>query len=125
MFVYTAYLDESGTHDGSPITAMGGLLARTDQWKEFERKFAAVQKKFGFEVWHTKKFKNKAGDFQGWTDQKCSDLYWAMQEVTSFNLTDVVCLTLDNASYEATIRPAISPGRHGSIPSTVFDSGFA
>jgi hypothetical protein len=31
MFIYTAYLDESGTHDGSPITVMGGVLARAEK----------------------------------------------------------------------------------------------
>jgi hypothetical protein len=101
MFVYTAYLDESGTHDGSPVTVMGGVLARAEQWRDFEKKFAAVQSQYGFEVWHTKKFKRKAGDFQGWTDEKCHNLYWSMRDVTAFGLTDVVALTLDNASYEA------------------------
>lgn len=39
LFVYTAYLDESGTHDGSPITVMGGLFARAEEWRSFEDKF--------------------------------------------------------------------------------------
>jgi len=101
MFVYTAYVDESGTHDGSPVTVMGGVLARADQWKVFENKFAGLQSQYGFKVWHTKKFKRKKGDFRGWSDEKCHDLYWSMQQVTSFGLTDIVALTLNNASYEA------------------------
>ena len=101
MFVYTAYLDESGTHDGSPITVMGGVLARAEQWRDFEKKFAAVQSKYGFRVWHTKTFKRKAGDFQGWTDEMCHELYWSLRDVTSYSLTDVVALTLNNASFEA------------------------
>jgi len=109
MFVYTGYLDESGTHEGSPFTVMGGLLARGDQWREFEKKFAAVQSEYGFKVWHTKKFKRKAGDFRGWTDQKCGELYWSMQRVVSFGLTDVVSLTLDNASYEADYKSGDLP----------------
>jgi hypothetical protein len=35
MFVYTAYLDESGTHDGSPLTVLSGVLARAEQWRDF------------------------------------------------------------------------------------------
>jgi hypothetical protein len=31
MFVYRTYVDESGTHDDSPITVMGGVLARAEQ----------------------------------------------------------------------------------------------
>jgi hypothetical protein len=80
MFVYTAYLDESGTHDGSPITVMGGVLARAEQWRDFEKKFTAVQSQYGFRVWHTKKFKKKAGDFRGWTDEKCRSLsFWGLR----------------------------------------------
>jgi uncharacterized protein DUF3800 len=109
MFVYTAYLDESGTHDGLPITVMGGVLARAEQWRDFEKKFAAVQSQYGFRVWHTKKFKKKAGDFRGWTDEKCHDLYWSMRDVTAFGLTDVVALTLDNASYEADYKAGDLP----------------
>jgi Protein of unknown function (DUF3800) len=109
MFVYTAYLDESGTHGGSPITVMGGVLARAQQWRDFEKKFAAVQSRYGFKVWHTKKFKKKAGDFQGWTDEKCHDLYWSMRDVTAFGLTDVVAITLNNASYEADYKAGDVP----------------
>jgi hypothetical protein len=29
--ILTAYLDESGTHDGSPVTVMGGMLANAQQ----------------------------------------------------------------------------------------------
>jgi hypothetical protein len=111
MFVYTAYLDESGTHDGSPLTVMGGVLARAEQWRDFEKKFAALQKRYGFRVWHTKKFKRKAGDFKGWTDEKCSDLYWSMRDISALGLTDIVALTLDNASYEADYRAGDLPRR--------------
>jgi hypothetical protein len=97
VFVYTAYLDESGTHDGSPLTVMGGILARAEQWQSFEKKFAAIQSQYGFRVWHTKKFKKKAGDFRGWTDEKCDALYWSLRDVTAFGLTDVISITLDNA----------------------------
>jgi Protein of unknown function (DUF3800) len=111
MFEYTAYLDESGTHDGSPLTVMGGVLARAEQWRDFEKKFTALQKRFGFRVWHTKKFKKKAGDFKGWTDEKCSDLYWSMGAISARGLTDIVALTLDDASFEADYKAGGIPRR--------------
>ena len=61
MFVYTAYLDESGTHDGSPLTVMGGVLGRAEQWRDFDKKFAAVQSQYGFRVWHLKSSKRRPG----------------------------------------------------------------
>jgi hypothetical protein len=111
MFVYTGYLDESGTHDGSPLTVMGGVLARAEQWRDFEKKFAAVQSRYGFKVWHTKKFKKKAGDFKGWTNEKCESLYWDMGRISGSGLTDIVALTLDNASYEVDYKAGDLPRR--------------
>jgi hypothetical protein len=65
MFVYTAYLDESGTHGGSPITVMGGVLARAEQWRGFEKKFAAVQSQYGFKGLAHEKIQKEGWRFPG------------------------------------------------------------
>jgi hypothetical protein len=111
MLVFTGYLDESGTPSGSSVTVMGGLLARADQWDNFERKFARAQKDHGFEVWHTRKFKQGAGDFRGWTDEQRSALYWHLQQLTGWGLTDAVSMALDNASYEREYETGDKPRR--------------
>jgi hypothetical protein len=38
FLLFNAYYDESGTHNGSPITVLGGFLGEAIQWAEFERK---------------------------------------------------------------------------------------
>jgi hypothetical protein len=38
----TAYLDESGTHDGSRLTVMAGWVGYTDRWRDFDRKWNAL-----------------------------------------------------------------------------------
>lgn len=65
MFVFTAYLDESGTHGDSPFTVMGGILARAEQWKAFNIGFDAIRIRYGFKVFHTKKFKKKQATSSG------------------------------------------------------------
>lgn len=109
MFVYTAYLDESGTHDGSLVTVMGGLLAKADQWERFEKGFAKAQRQHGFRVWHTKKFKNRTGDFKGWTPEQCKALYWDLGRLTSFGLTEAMAVTLNNADYETHYKSGHRP----------------
>jgi hypothetical protein len=69
--ILTAYLDESGTHDGSPVTVMGGMLANARQWEAFEKGFSKLKAVHGFQIFHTKKFKKKDGDFRGWTTDQC------------------------------------------------------
>jgi hypothetical protein len=39
-----AFFDDSGTHDGSPVVAMGGLLGTDRQWDEFEKRWVALLK---------------------------------------------------------------------------------
>jgi Protein of unknown function (DUF3800) len=83
MFVFTGYLDESGTHGGSPATVMGGLLATAEQWQRFEAGFAKAQKRHGFRVWHSKIFRQRKGDFKGWTEEQRTKLYWELAQLTS------------------------------------------
>lgn len=111
MFVFTGYLDESGTHGGSSVTVMGGLLARAEQWQHFERGFAKAQKAHGFRVWHSKKFKKRDGDFKGWTYEQCTALYWELAHLTSRGLTDVVTMTLNNADYEKYYKGRPKPNK--------------
>jgi len=99
LLAYTAYLDESGTHDGSAITIMGGVLGRADQWKRFQAGYDKAKKKHGFRIFHTKKFKNKSGDFKGWSDEQCMELWADIRQLTNSGLTDCVAVALDNNTY--------------------------
>jgi hypothetical protein len=40
--LWTVYLDESGTHDASPILVMGAVAATANQWQIFDRQWEAV-----------------------------------------------------------------------------------
>ena len=111
MFVFTGYLDESGTHDGSPATVMGGLLARAERWEQFEKGFVEAQKLHKFRVWHSKQFRRRKGDFKGWTDQQCSALYWDLARLTSQGLTDAVTMTLNNTDYEKHYKSGPKPNK--------------
>jgi hypothetical protein len=42
--VLGAFFDDSGTHDGSPVVAMGGLLGTDQQWHEFGKRWLALLK---------------------------------------------------------------------------------
>jgi Protein of unknown function (DUF3800) len=111
MFVFTGYLDESGTHNDSPITVMGGIVARAEQWKHFEQGFAMLQKKHGFRVWHSKKFRQRKSDFKGWTYEQCSALYWDLANLSAHGLTDAVAVTLNNAEFEQHYKSGPKPNK--------------
>ena len=66
--IFTAYCDESGTHDGSKVTVMGAVLANARRWRQIELEFCRLKRIHNFRVFHTKKFRRRSGDFKGWTD---------------------------------------------------------
>jgi len=99
LLIYTGYLDESGTHDGSPITVMGGVLANAKQWARFETEFADIKKRHGFKIFHTKKFKARRGDFTGWSDDQMFALLKDMANLTQDAFTEGVAMKLDNSAY--------------------------
>jgi hypothetical protein len=111
MFGYTAYLDESGTHEGSETTVMGGMLARADHWKGFEEIFEAIQKKHRFRIFHTKKFKRRVGDFKGWTNEQCLALIRDLSVLTGFGRGEGVTVSLNNALYRDVYRKPSVPVR--------------
>lgn len=107
----TAYLDESGTYDGSPVTVMAGMLANARQWEAFERDFRLIKARHRFQIFHTKKFKKKDGDFAGWTDGQCLALMSELAPLTATAFTEGVSVTLDNTDYEAEFRAGEKPRR--------------
>ena len=109
--ILTAYLDESGTHDGSPVTVMGGMLASALQWERFQRNFPKLKTKHGFQIFHTKKFKKREGDFRGWTTSQCFALMNDLAPMTASAFTEGVTVTLNNAAYEAEYRLGDKPSK--------------
>jgi hypothetical protein len=53
FMVFTAYLDESGTHAGAELSAMAGFVGDERQWRKFEKRAAKLFKRYGVEVFHT------------------------------------------------------------------------
>ena len=66
----TAYLDESGTHDTSPISIMAGYLGTAEQWGALDAEWMALLQRAG--VWHVHAvdlFK-RTRTFKGWPAEK-------------------------------------------------------
>ncbi len=107
--ILTAYFDESGTHGGSPITVMGGVMANASQWSRFNLEFDRVRRKYGFRIFHTKKFKSRSGDFANWPRERCLQLVWELADITKSAFMELVAFPLDNATYESDYRLGEKP----------------
>lgn len=109
FMILTAYLDESGTHGGSPVTVMGGILGRADQWARFATAFEQLKQKHGFQLLHTKKFKKRDGDFKGWSAADCVNLVNDLAPITIDSFADLLVMILDNETYETVYRQRTNP----------------
>jgi hypothetical protein len=67
--IFTAYLDESGTHDGSQAVSVAGYVSTPEAWTRFEADWRAALDDFGIDMFHMSDFENRAGDFQRWPNE--------------------------------------------------------
>lgn len=61
--MYVAYMDESGTHDGSEFASLAGYVNHSDSWAEFEEAWKAVLTRYCVEEFHMTDFENRHGEF--------------------------------------------------------------
>jgi hypothetical protein len=60
------FFDESGIHDDSNITVVGGWVVSVDEWSKFERHWKLLLKKEGLTAFHYADFDNSRREFEGW-----------------------------------------------------------
>jgi hypothetical protein len=97
--IFTAYLDESGTHGPNPTVIMAGYVGHAYQWRQFEKKLGRLQARDGFKIFHAKDFKAKTGEFSGWPDEKCQRLVNDLTALVKNELTDGFTIALERDVY--------------------------
>lgn len=98
--ILTGYFDESGTHGGSPVTIMAGVLGTANQWRRFETELVKLKARYGFTVFHTKEFKDRSGEFWGWSAAKQSGLLAELVELLSNGFMRANVFTVMNEDFE-------------------------
>ena len=65
--VIKIYMDESGTHDGSPVVTVGAYFGKPKAWAEFTRKWNFFKRPI--RVFHSSDSANLRGEFKGWSPE--------------------------------------------------------
>jgi uncharacterized protein DUF3800 len=63
MSMFTAYFDESGTHDTSPLILIAGWVGKDTQWEKFSVKWKDILKEYDIDMFHMNKWSNKIGRY--------------------------------------------------------------
>ncbi|SIT49080.1 hypothetical protein BN2475_1250017 [Paraburkholderia ribeironis] len=64
--ILITYLDESGTHDSSPITVMAGYLATSAQWDQFDADWRNLVRAAGVQHVHAVDLFKRTRQFRNW-----------------------------------------------------------
>lgn len=109
--ILTAYLDESGTHNGSPVTIMAAVVGTANQWRNFQKSFSKVKKRFGFTQFHATDFKGKRKEFSGWDNEKCLDLIFELSKIIDDKMMFSLVFSINNEEYENFYKNGEKPKR--------------
>jgi hypothetical protein len=96
--MFTAYIDESGTHDEADALVMAGAYATAAQWELFDRRWNSLCVTMGFSRFHMKKLRSSRGDFRGWSWEKKLALMEAIDDAAGV-LSGRFCVAIDKSTY--------------------------
>ena len=69
-----AYFDDSGTHSGSTVIAVGGFVAQAEEWDVFDRDWAEMLAIAQIGWFHMSACGSQHGEFTGWSKERCDAL---------------------------------------------------
>ena len=107
MAIFTAFLDESGTHADSPVTVMAGYVSTMKKWELFEKAAAPILSDYGVSVIHASKlFKSKK-----WTEEKKTAFIGEIAVLMKRYVLFGISVTVDDKAYRRVIktRPVRKP----------------
>jgi hypothetical protein len=99
--IVTVYIDESGTHDESPVLIMAGWVGRLGQWSTFDPKWGKLLKKNSLTYFHSKEMRHSEGEFRGWDSFRKYEFTQRAADVALKNLEFGFTVTLSKGAYRA------------------------
>ena len=98
-----AYIDDSGSHNGSPVCLVAGYWGGVGQWRKFERAWKAVLDEYHVDEFHAKifwgrdKFKQRLGAYKDWPEQRRHQfMFELLRVIGSFKLYPFASGILDS-----------------------------
>jgi hypothetical protein len=107
MALFSAYFDESGTHQDSPVMVILGLIATNEQWKHLKREWDELLIQFELlPPFHMKEYAHSTGQFKAWKGAPIRDRF--LSRIVGIILRRVqysVAVSLSMPDYNKVIAP--------------------
>jgi Protein of unknown function (DUF3800) len=100
---FTAFIDESGTHDGSKLTVMAALVGRAEDWEVFEAAWRAILLRDGLEYIHGKDLWQGTAQFKDkgkWPFERRYKLGEELCDLYSEKAAYGLVILLNNSEYD-------------------------
>jgi hypothetical protein len=96
---FTAYFDESGTHDGAEVSGMAGFVGNLRQWRKFEKRVTKLFARYRVDVFHTIDVRRTYKDFEGWTVDRKIEFLDEFQHIINETLESGVAAFIRTEDY--------------------------
>ncbi len=103
---YTAYFDESGTHDGSPAVSVAGYVSTDDRWTAFGADWRCALDEFELGYFHMTDFANRAGRYASWTEGERRDRFERLVAIINKHAMASVGTVIQRELYERLVTGA-------------------
>lgn len=100
--VFKVALDESGTHDDSPVVVVAGYLAKPPEWRDWTKKWNLVKRPI--RIFHAVDCQNLKGEFKGWKpDERDAYVRNLLPVIAAAPLAGIVT-GIDKAAFNAAMQ---------------------
>ena len=93
------YMDESGTHDSSPVVVVAGYVGRQEAWRAWTKRWNIAKRPI--RVVHAVDAAALKGEFKGWTHQEVGALAAKLLPIISDSEIYGVVVSLDMIAFKA------------------------
>jgi len=102
------FFDESGTHDGSQIITLGGLIASYEAWSRWELEWNKILASRGIKVFHFSEFMAREGEFKNnWTNDERNLFMERLCKTISDNILVGLACSVFRDEYEACLPTSL------------------
>jgi len=96
--VLKVFMDETGTHDGAPMVAVGAVIADARVWREWTKDWDRAKKPA--KVYHATDCANLRGEWEGWSAVHRDEYVKALLPVIAKHQLRGVVVGIDMPAYE-------------------------
>ncbi len=109
MITLRAFMDESGTHDQSPILLIAGVVSTKGKWRIFDKKWREVLADHSVDFVHGKDLRKSTGAFFGWSDAKQNDFSSRLLDISYRYVGFGLTMRLDRNDFKEVYREGERP----------------